>query len=320
MKNLRESHRITIAAAIVASYWYFACRQSRRKIPDVRNFSSVLQTACHRVGTELVFSRHAQQETQQNNLPLVLVHGFGVSGSYFISFAECMAADRAVHIPDLPGHGYSTTPSHPLDINGLAQALVDWLDVMGLKRCVLLGQSMGAQIAIEAAMRHEERFAGLILIGPTADPHAGLVRHAFRLLKVAPFERLSLFTILFRDYLRMGGRLIPECGAMLRDPVASKLERVHPPVLLLKGEYDAIVSDAWFYELRRGLGNPSELIIAGGGHAVQHSHPEEVAKALKPFLNNLDEGGLEEDEIKKGHASPGVVEFTPDSVRSTSLS
>ncbi len=43
--------------------------------------------------------------------PIVLVHGLGMSGDYFMPTAERLASKgAAVYVPDLPGHGKSDTP------------------------------------------------------------------------------------------------------------------------------------------------------------------------------------------------------------------
>jgi pimeloyl-ACP methyl ester carboxylesterase len=65
---------------------------------------------------------------------VVCVHGFGVSGRYFVPLARRLGARGPVYVPDLPGHGRSGTPPAPLDVPGLAHALVRWMDVAGLRR------------------------------------------------------------------------------------------------------------------------------------------------------------------------------------------
>lgn len=291
--------------------------------------AGTLEDARHQAGQFKIFSRCAKRQQNAANLPLVLVHGFGVSGRYFIPLAHRLANDYPVFIPDLPGHGRSPTPAHALDIDGLAQALLDWLDALGLQGCVLVGQSMGAQIVVEAALRRPHRFAGLVLIGPTADPRAGLATHVWRLLQVAPYERLSLYWIIAVDYLRMGRRLVAECRAMLEDPVEEKLNKLMIPVLLMKGERDAVVPDKWFETLRSLIRRSCAAIIEGEGHAVQHSAPNRVAQALQPYLRDLAENKREgvtrtggtRKEKQEGREPGSRTEFiTPGSAGSASLS
>jgi 2-hydroxy-6-oxonona-2,4-dienedioate hydrolase len=292
----------TLAAAAFLARRFAAAYQSRPKAV-LHVALRPLHPAWHQVRNCRVFSRYGSPAFTSLSMPVILVHGFGVSCDYFGPLAERLAADRSVYAPDLPGHGRSDTPVHPLDVPSLAQALLDWMDSVGIKKAFLVGQSMGVQIAVEAVHRQPRRFNGLILIGPTRDPRAGVVLHAWRLLMVAPFERLSLFGILIRDYLRMGWRLLPECCAMMRDPVAAKLGQLSLPIMLIKGEHDAIVPADWLAYLRRLTRAGQVFIIPGKGHAVHHSAPDEAAHAIRAFLHQVETNPEENREEREGRRS-----------------
>src|SRR6058998_3162946 len=65
--------------------------------------------------------------------PVVLVHGYGVSGTYMLPLAELLAPSFSVFAPDLPGYGRSQHPRTPLGVADLAAALAGWLDAAGLQ-------------------------------------------------------------------------------------------------------------------------------------------------------------------------------------------
>jgi pimeloyl-ACP methyl ester carboxylesterase len=48
----------------------------------------------------------------------------------------------------------------------------DWLEAADLPSVAVLGNSFGCQVAVELAVRHPDRVAGLVLVGPTMDPSA----------------------------------------------------------------------------------------------------------------------------------------------------
>ncbi|MEO7151967.1 MAG: alpha/beta hydrolase [Burkholderiaceae bacterium] len=65
---------------------------------------------------------------------------------------------------DQPGHG--RTPGPPLDsVEALADFTLALLDAAGVRRAALVGHSMGALIALEAAARTPERATRLVLLG-----------------------------------------------------------------------------------------------------------------------------------------------------------
>jgi hypothetical protein len=73
----------------------------------------------------------------------VLVHGLGVSSRYMLPLARELAPHFRVHAPDLPGFGHGDHPPAPLDVPGLAAALVEWVEAIGLTAPALIGNSMG---------------------------------------------------------------------------------------------------------------------------------------------------------------------------------
>ena len=71
----------------------------------------------------------------------------------------------------------------------LADAVVTCAQAAGHERLALVGNSFGAQVVVEAALRHPERVESIVLLGPTVDPAArSLVVQAIRWLRNAPDE------------------------------------------------------------------------------------------------------------------------------------
>jgi 2-hydroxy-6-oxonona-2,4-dienedioate hydrolase len=218
---------------------------------------------------------------------IVLVHGLGVSSSYFVPLAERLAARFRVYSPDLPGHGYSASAAMPLDIAGLAKALLDWMDEAGVERAILVGHSMGAQIAVEASLRSPQRVDQIVLIGLTPEPTARSTTKQFvRFLLGILFERPSLAPLILKDYLHVGSRLGPEFDAMRFDPIERKLPLVTVPSILIRGEDDPMSSQEWLERAARLLKTDCKIVIPSWGHAVMYSDPEDLVNALLPLLTN----------------------------------
>jgi 2-hydroxy-6-oxonona-2,4-dienedioate hydrolase len=219
-------------------------------------------------------------------LPVVLVHGYGVSSRYMVPIARRLAAERPAYAPDLPGHGRSEGPGRTLTVPELASFLYEWMDAAGLGPVVLFGNSMGCQIAAELAVRHPERIDRLILAGPTVDPGARtFLRQLPRFLRDAFAERPSLLFWVTWDYLRAGPRRIfREMDVAFADRIEDKLGRISAPSLVLRGERDAIVPQRWAEEVARGIGAGPVEVIRGAGHAVNYSAADELMRRIRPFL------------------------------------
>ena len=105
--------------------------------------ASRLSARCVTAGGWRLHTRFAEGQAGHDRLPVVLVHGMSVSSRYLISTAEQLAEDYYVYAPDLPGFGKSEKPPYVPDIAELAGVLAAWMDVMGLERAVLVGNSYG---------------------------------------------------------------------------------------------------------------------------------------------------------------------------------
>ncbi len=96
---------------------------------------------------------------------LVLLHGAGMDHTVWSFQARHFARrGRTVWSPDFPGHGRSDGPPRA-GIESLADWTLGALGALGLDRPVLVGHSMGARVALEAAARLGPRAGGLVLVG-----------------------------------------------------------------------------------------------------------------------------------------------------------
>jgi pimeloyl-ACP methyl ester carboxylesterase len=222
---------------------------------------------------------------------VVLVHGVAVSSRYLEPLAEHLAPRARVYLPDLPGYGRSDRPpGGDLDVPELADALLAWMERVGLDRPHLIGNSFGCQVIAVLAARHPDRVGRLVLQGPTVDPHArSLWRQALRWLAVLPFERPSEGLVLARDVWDLGPRramdLIREA---LRDPIEQKLPLIRAETLVVRGSQDVIVPQDWADEAARLLPNGRLVVVDGAAHTINYSQPGRLTDVVWPFLTAPD--------------------------------
>jgi len=217
--------------------------------------------------------------------PVVLVHGLGVSGRYFVPAARALAADHAVWVPDLPGHGRSEAPPRAQRVPEMAATLLAWMDAVGLARPALVGNSLGAQAVLHLAARHPERAGPRVLVGSTVDSRDRTFgAQLARLALTGLFERAGLVPILARDYARMLPRILGEARAALDDAPEANAPLVRSPSLIVRGAHDRLTTRAWVAELAAILRGETVREVPGVGHAVHFSVPERFAAIVRDFL------------------------------------
>jgi pimeloyl-ACP methyl ester carboxylesterase len=232
-------------------------------------------------------ARVSGEELPPSAPTIVLVHGVAVSGRYLLPLAEHLAPRARVYVPDLPGYGRSDRPPRrDLTVPELADALLAWMDRVGLSRPHLIGNSFGCQVIADVAARYPDRVGRLVLQGPTMDPHARSAwRQALRWLAVAPLERPSEGLVLVRDLWDLGPR---RAATMIRialgDPIEQKLARTVAPTLVVRGSRDAIVPRRWAEEAAGLLPNGRLVTIEGAAHTINYSQPARLVEASWPFL------------------------------------
>ena len=239
------------------------------------------------VGGLRMHARAATDAALGAALPVVLVHGLVVSSRYMIPLAERLAERTHVYAPDLPGFGKSDHPARPLDVPGLAAALAGWMRATGLSRAALLGNSLGCQVIAELALRYPALVARAVLVGPTTDRHGRYVLAQLRrLLAAGRYEAPGLVGVQLRDTWSAGLReTLATARYAIDDRIETKLPALTMPVLVVSGEHDALAPPSWAAELAGLLPQGQLHILAGGGHALNYSVPDQLLEIVAPFLN-----------------------------------
>ncbi len=240
-------------------------------------------------------------------LPLVLfLHGAGLDHSVWALHSRWFAHHgQAVLAVDLPGHGRSAGPP----LSGIA-ALADWtarlIEAAGSTRAILIGHSMGALIALEAAARHPERVAGLGLIGaaPAMPVHADLLSAAAA-NDPAAIDMLSLWG--HGAHATQGGSRAP--GLWMLGTAVRLLERAAPgllhtdlaachayqdgpaaaakvtcPSILVLGERDVMTPLKAGRGLAAAIGRSRTVVLPGAGHMLMAECPDAVLDALRGLV------------------------------------
>jgi pimeloyl-ACP methyl ester carboxylesterase len=209
------------------------------------------------------------------------VHGIGVGLSYFTRLAPLLAQHGPVHVLELPGFGNAPKPKEVLTVEEHAALVVAFLASLG-RPVVLIGQSMGCQIVLEAALRVPELVERLALIGVVTDPdERTALMQGLRLAQDVLGETPATNWAVFTEYLKCGPRrYLATLPSMLHYDTEAGIAAVTVPTMLIRGAKDPIFRRPWARRLASRLPVGGLIEIPGGVHNANHSHPRSVASAI----------------------------------------
>lgn len=227
-------------------------------------------------------------DADQDGVPIVHVHGFGISGTYLEPTAAVLAAKHPTYVPDLPGMGRSMRPRHGLDLPGLARALISYCDTVGVEKPVLVGNSLGCPIIVEVATSFPERIAGAVLVSPAGGPNNRPLGRALRQMAQDGLrEPPSMLPIAVRDYLRFGAlQSLSLFNAMTRYPTLDNLHLLEAPTLVIAGVRDPLVRISRAFVLA-SLPHVTGVKVPGA-HALNFSSPELIAELIEAYLSGTE--------------------------------
>ena len=233
---------------------------------------------------------------------LVLLHGAGDQAGTWARVAPALLQRHTLIIPDLAGHGSSAPASGPIGGATILAGLEAVLDhLAGPAPATLVGNSMGAWMAMVLAQRHPGRFRMVVAVDGGPLKHAGAVtlrpadrEQARRTMAALRDDGAPGIPDLVLDDLVRQARTGPlarleAAGAALEATLLDEdqLRRLDLPVRLIWGASDRLLPLDYARRVAAALPDASLTLIDRCGHLPQQEAPE---RFLATLLGVLDPG------------------------------
>jgi pimeloyl-ACP methyl ester carboxylesterase len=105
----------------------------------------------------------------QGDTTLLLLHGYGESLMAWRATFDLLAAHYKVIAIDLPGFALSDKPGAPYDLASYQRRLGDFLARWTSGPVVVVGHSMGGELAAALALDHPDRVVAAVLLAPAGN-------------------------------------------------------------------------------------------------------------------------------------------------------
>jgi pimeloyl-ACP methyl ester carboxylesterase len=238
---------------------------------------------------------------------VVLLHGFADGAGTWRRVMPELARTHRVLAPTLPGLSGPGIPPNPPLLRGYVEALADLL-AAETAPVSLVGNSMGAALAVAFTLAHPDRVRSLVLVDMarvgSAQPFVfrlvaapltgrlvplaaavppGLVARGFRTAHGRPAGTVTRVPSRRRlvSLARVGHDMSRELAA---SDLAERLGEIAVPTLVVWGRRDPFVSVRWGQTLTRAIPGATLTVLAKGGHRPQMDDPAAFLDVVTPFL------------------------------------
>ncbi len=227
---------------------------------------------------------------------VVLLHGAGDQAGTWWAVIPPLAGSYGILALDLPGHGASAPEAGPLNMETMLTG-VEAVLATATPPLTLVGNSLGAWIAMLYARRHPDRVARLIVVdgGPLRDDRPELT--------VLPANREQaarlMDAVLDATTPRPPGFVLDDVARQFQHGPASRLaladmqnylfqslDQFPVPVDLLWGESDQLVPLEYGKRMEAQLPAARLTVIQRCGHVPQQECPTAFVAALQAILRS----------------------------------
>lgn len=274
-------------------------------------------------GTEIAY------QIRGDGPAVVFANGLGGTYLAFRHLWDALGTEHTIVSWDYRGLYDSAVPAdrETLAMWGHAADLVALLDHEGIDRAVVVGWSMGVQVAFETCRRAAERVSGIVAINGTAGRPWDTVlssrasRHVLPLLiraarqqskivgqatrvaimtswAVPLMQRVGLvshnldmetFRAIAAGFADMDWGIYMQLLELLGEHDATDvLAGLDIPVLVITGDRDIMTPPVCAEQIHRAVARSKVVVIRGGTHYTPLEFPEIVCSEVKAFMRNVE--------------------------------
>lgn len=255
---------------------------------------------------------------------LVLLHGFAASTFSWHRVMPALSQAGTVLAFDRPSSGLTERPlpgdwegESPYSREAQADLTVGLMDLLGIDRAILVGNSAGGTISALVALRHPQRVEALILVDPAIYQEGGAPAWAAPILRTPQLQRIGpliarsvstrgmgLLRMAWHDPSLISDEMLEGYSKALKaenwdqglwqltlasrpSDLPERLNELTLPTLVITGDDDRIVPTELSIRLAAELPNAELVVMRACGHVPQEECPEAFLGAVNAFLARL---------------------------------
>jgi len=249
---------------------------------------------------------------------LLLTHGIGGSLELWNRQFELRDPSWRMLAWDMPAHGLSGASPDGLDLDGIARTAWRLLDVLDVKRALLVGNSLGGAVSLRMAAQAPQRTRGLLMAAAATMGRETVL--PFRLMTLPGLGELmtkpgpmavkqqvraivhrpesitpDVLAAIERNVMRPGGaahflallRKLTTLGGQAPEVVRrteQQLQALRVPVTWVHGQQDAVLPVLHTQRAHQAVAGSVLEVLPDCGHTPQLEKPQDFGRLLAALL------------------------------------
>ncbi|QDA58774.1 alpha/beta fold hydrolase [Hymenobacter jejuensis] len=253
---------------------------------------------------------------------LIFIHGLSsYVRAWERTIPELSKSARCIAL-DLPGYGKSSKGAYPGTMDFYADVVLQLIHQLHLKNVVLVGHSMGGQIALTAALKSPADVRKLVLVSPAGfetftEPEKQQLRNFYTVSSIEKTpeaqvrmnfkynfyamptdvelwikERLAMMAC--DDFKQYAQTVVNSMSGMLDGPVFDRLSQVQQPTLVVFGAEDFLIPNRALHPTlttamvaAAGVGklpHAEQVLLPQAGHFAHYEKAPEFNQKVREFI------------------------------------
>ncbi len=245
--------------------------------------------------------------------PILLIHGQPFNRSMWNDQKTVLIKNYRLIVPDLRGYGESGISPGMVLLDEMALDLIHLLDQLSIKKAVIVGLSMGGQIALEMYRWQPGLFRGIILADTDAraedeQGYQNRLTLSARILNegMEKFTNERIRYFMCADTFKNKPEVAERVARMMKttSPAGSAaaqrgraerldytplLHKIDFPALIVVGDQDEFTPLESANYMHERIKNSTLAVVANSGHIANMEQPEEFNRVMLVFLHYLKE-------------------------------
>lgn len=237
---------------------------------------------------------------------LVLIHGLGASAERWNKVIPIFAKQYHVIVPDLIGYGYSDKPVVDYTPDFFSSFLEKFFIALKITRPIIIGSSLGGQIAADYTSTHSNKVEKLILVSPAGSmkqstpaldayimaalyPNNETAKNVFELMESSGHEADTQIIQGFIERMKLPNAKLAFMSTVLglknSEVITTKLNSISCPTLIIWGSKDPVIPIQYADNFLSNIKDCRFFRMDNCGHTPYVQDPETFSSAVLEFLS-----------------------------------